>query len=371
MKIMHVVSSLGSGGAENLVCNLAVEMSGRGHSVAVLYVSDAGRLGACEAYERDMRVRLERAGVQVVELGHFSRRNPIAGGARMRREIDRFSPDVVHAHLFFGLVFFGLALKWVPCVYTHHNIRFGFGRRLFPFFNMYVSRYIAICKATEAELRPLTKRPIDLVYNAISLEKSVPRPECLLPEKFSLISVGRLSPQKNYSLLIKAIAMLLERRPNLSGKVELRIAGEGDQRPEIEAIISAYNLGDVISLLGVRQDVSDLLAASDLFLMSSDYEGLPIALLEAIGAGLPVVVTDVGGNREIVEKTGAGRLVPAGDARALSLAVENLLDNESERMEFGRRGRAAIGQFGLGHAVEQHLALYSEAINRSPRPNKV
>lgn len=153
-----------------------------------------------------------------------------------------------------------------------------------------------------------------------------------------LLSVGRLVHEKAYEVLIQAIHMVVQEYPD----VVLGIAGSGVLADELQRLIDSLQLSEKIHLLGNHRDVPSLMANADIFVMSSRSEGLPMALLEAMGAGLPVIVTQVGGLGEVVEDHSHGRLVPAEDPRKLAQAILELLRDPALRTRMGRNARRRI-----------------------------
>jgi len=148
----------------------------------------------------------------------------------------------------------------------------------------------------------------------------------LRPEGSVLIgSVGRLDDQKGYEYLIRAARRVVDVYP----QARFAIAGEGPRREELGRLIERLGLGEHFHLCGFQASVADFIAALDLFVSSSRWEGLPLAIVEAMLLGKPVVATDVGGNREIVEQGRTGLLVKAEDPPALAAAILRMLDPEA------------------------------------------
>ena len=154
--------------------------------------------------------------------------------------------------------------------------------------------------------------------------------------------MARLEPQKNPELLAEACSALQH-------PAELLIAGEGSLRPQLEKHSG-------VTLLGVRSDIPELMADADVFALSSDYEGHPVALLEAMAAGLPVVATAVGGVPEIVGD--AGLLVPPRNIEAFRNALLQLQHDPSLREELSRRARERSRSFGVDTMVDSYSAVY-------------
>jgi glycosyltransferase involved in cell wall biosynthesis len=172
-----------------------------------------------------------------------------------------------------------------------------------------------------------------------------------------LIAVGRLKAPKDFLTLMRAFAELPE------GSFEALIVGDGPDRAAVEAEIHSLRLDGRVRLAGERDDVPALLAASDVFVLSSRSEGLPVSVLEAMAAELPVVASDVGGLRELVVDGETGILVPPGDAEALAAALGRLVEDRDLRRRLGAAGRArAETLFDLGAFRRAHVELYEREL---------
>jgi glycosyltransferase involved in cell wall biosynthesis len=175
-----------------------------------------------------------------------------------------------------------------------------------------------------------------------------------------LIAVGRLKAPKDFLTLIHAFAALPE------GSFEALIVGEGPDRPVVEAEIRRLGLDGRVQLLGERSDVPALLADSDVFVLSSRSEGLPVSVLEAMAAELPIVASRVGGLGELVVDGETGILVRAGDAPALAAAVGRLIEDRDLRRTLAAGGRArAEAFFDLAAFRRAHVELYDRQLARA------
>ena len=140
---------------------------------------------------------------------------------------------------------------------------------------------------------------------------------------------------------------------------KLLMIGDGELRPQVEDFIHQNELEDRVVLMGTRYDVPDILAASDIFVLPSRWEGLPYVVIEASMAGLPVVASRVGGIPELVEDSVTGLLVPPGNPEALSEAIQRLLDNEDLRHQMGQAGREkALREFTSDHMLAETDKIY-------------
>jgi sugar transferase (PEP-CTERM/EpsH1 system associated) len=179
-------------------------------------------------------------------------------------------------------------------------------------------------------------------------------------------NVARLDKVKDQMGLIVAFKLLREK----AGYADCRlvIAGEGPQRDELERQIVQLGLVQTVRLLGNRNDVAELLAECDIFVLSSIAEGMPVTLLEAMAARLPIVATDVGGVASVVETGTTGTLVPAGQPPALAAALSAYAEDEALRRRHGDAGYARVAaQFGLKAMVTAYVTLYDDLLGRRAR----
>lgn len=368
MRIFSLIASLAeSGGAEMLVRNLTLEYARRGHECHIAYISDAASLGAPADFENAFKDELDAAGVGYDELGHGCKSNILKGAWRFRQAIAEFDPDVVHIHLGYGLLFQALGFVRRPTVYTHHNIVFKFPVSLFKVFDRFVTRYIGICNACAKLLRRHVSRPVELIRNGVPKRFATGMRRTSVPDLISILSVGNLTDQKDYAILIKAAAILVPHFATMGRTVRFKIAGEGAARPELERLIETLGLEDSVELLGTRRDIGPLMADATLLVMSSVHEGLPITLIEASMSALPAIATDVGGCAEVVEAGMNGILVPPGNPAAIADAVLALLSDD-EKYSAASAYAEIIGQlYTLDACVEAHLSLYEEILIPSRR----
>jgi glycosyltransferase involved in cell wall biosynthesis len=364
MRILFVLASRGAGGAEILVRDLAVELRDRGVDVGIAFVSRAVDLEASPEFEADYQRALTAKSIATFDLGHECRRSPVRGSRRLHDVITQFQPDVVHIHLQYGLLF--RLLLWprrIRTIYTHHIDRFRKGRMVFRLLSFTVDHFIAISHQTERLLRSAVGDRVTRIMNAVRFPHAdAPRRMKSPMQPFQILSAGGLYPQKDYPTLVRVATRLLADRPDLSGRIRFLLAGGGPEREPLEQQISDARLDSTIVLLGTRTDVPQLMAQSDLLLMTSAYEGLPITLIEAMHAGLPLVATDVGGCSEIVDHGHNGFLAGSGDETALARYVQNLIDDPDLRLRFSRASKAKAQQFSMAANAEHHLALYRRVL---------
>lgn len=170
-----------------------------------------------------------------------------------------------------------------------------------------------------------------------------------------LISTGRLTEQKGYIYLIKAISIL-----SSEIDVELWIFGDGDQRPELENLIQKLNIQNQVKLLGHNKDACSFYKDFDVFISSSNYEGFPTVILEAMALNLPVIATDVSGSRELIINMKTGLLVPPKKPIEIHKALEYYYFNYEKAREFASNAREFVKEFGIENIVKEYQKIYQK-----------
>ncbi len=362
MHVLQMIDLLRVGGAQKLVETFALHAASYDMQVSVLSLH--------EDPQSPIRETLLDAGVDVFNfpaphlLNHDRWRAVLA-----HFEARRY--DVVQTHLVYANIVGGAAGGWTgtPVVATLHSVsvdprfRSPLRRALETFTLRRVAGVVAVGgEVARAHAKRVGKRPIEVIPNAVPEIPPLPPAErdalrarlgCT-PDNLVLIAVGRLAPPKGYPDLLKAFARLLSRVPS----ARLWIVGDGVLRDELRTLAHRSGLGETVRFLGRRNDVPALLSAADVFVNASRWEGLPLALLEAMMAGLPVVATAVG-DVPFVLIPGAGRLVPPGDPAALEAALLPLLEAPSLRRRMGKTAQEhARRTYGIDAWMRRLRALY-------------
>jgi glycosyltransferase involved in cell wall biosynthesis/SAM-dependent methyltransferase len=367
-RILLVSNGLQLGGAEQQLAELAIRLHRRGWLVEVVSLRPGGAF----------LEKLEQSSIRVHQLDWHPRRPHRF--LRLAGIVREFRPQIVHAHLAYANLAARLCRPFCPMpvlICTAHSV-YEHTRKLDLRGNILDLLYRhtdGLCDLTtivcEAGARRYVKdrlvaaERIRVVYNGVDFSKFHNRSDSA-EEKFRWISVGRLSSVKDYPTMLRAFALSLQmsERPQA-----LKIVGGGDQAEALVRLAGQLNLMEHVEFLGSRTDIPELLADSDALLQSSEWEGFPIVLLEAAAASLPVVVTDVGGNREIVVEGKTGFLTPPGDSAALAQRMQQLLElPDSQRRELGSAARSrALEQFSIDKILDQWEEIYATMLDSQGR----
>lgn len=364
MRICSIVNSLTTGGAEVLVSALSAEFARLGDRPLVIALCDAQTVGNSRETEQRMAQEIEAAGGEFVSLGLPVSRNPLAGAKGLKKALSRFSPQIVHAHTVRALPMLALARTHAPVLLTHHNTRLPFPPWMFRLCDRMTNGYVAIGAEVESILQNHARKPIVRIPNAASRMFKTGDPRSLGPARKTILSVGAISRQKNYELLIE-VAEALKTANAFDQIPRFRVAGGGAELLSLKAKVAERQLDDVVEFLGERSDVPQLMQDSDLYLNVSLYEGMPLTLLEAMASGLPIVATDVPGNRELVNDEVNGMKAPLGDADAISKAISAVLSDRELYESLSKGAIMKSEDFSIETAAKKHRELYESFVSVS------
>jgi glycosyltransferase involved in cell wall biosynthesis len=344
------------------------------HVVALVGALPEGRFAVDVACPRGSLTwtRLEgRPGIELHEIQ--AHRRPAPGDARSWRVLNRLAgrAELVHVHSskagFLGrLAAFGRG-KRRACVFTPHGWSFwaanGAEAQLYVGLERLAAHWCHAIVALSGDERDAgleagvgRREQYRVIPNGVALERfSLPRS----PARGRIWMGGRLPPPKRPDLAVRALARARANMP----EAELHVVGDGPLRPDAERLAAQLGVGEAVRFLGHREDVPELLAEAECALLASDYEGCPLAVVEAMAAGVPVVATEAGGVAELVEQGRTGALGAHGDAEALAAALEEVLAEPPRAAEMGAEGRrVAEERLSLERMVESTVALYDEIL---------
>ncbi|HEX2685581.1 MAG TPA: glycosyltransferase [Kofleriaceae bacterium] len=367
--VVHILSSFGMGGQERVAFDLAVSQLRAGWRVAALSLAPPpdGPLAA-EFHAAGIavdRVARPRPGVDPVLV------------LRLARWLRTHRVDLVHTHNRMALIYGAPAgrLAGARVVHTKHGNNPKGGTRLFAgkLSARLVDAFVAVSAETAEFARKrneIDERRLMVIANGIELGRFHPEPAArarvrnelgIAGDAWVIGTVGRIATEKNQALLLRAMA------PLLGPKVRLIVAGDGPLLPALSELAGTLGVTQLTHLLGARRDVPDVLNALDVFVMSSDTEGLPLVVLEAMATSLPVVSTSVGGIPNVLEEGQTGFLVPAGDEAALRHRVEKLYSDPAASRACGARARsAAVTRFSAERMQRDYLELYTRVLSVNP-----
>jgi len=369
VRILLLSTSMGMGGADQQLLSAAIGLRDRGHEVRIVSLTPLGEMGA----------RARAAGLSTESLGMQRGIADPRGLTRLVRLVRAWRPAVLHSHMLHANLMARAVRLFAPVpavVSTIHNIYEGGRLRMLGYrlTNGLVDHVTIISQAAADRFVREGIVPaslLEVVPNGVDTDRyrSVPpgarerlRQSLGLGAEFAWLAVGRFEAAKDYPNMLRAFARVREEQ---RGAV-LVLVGRGSLQAETEALAATLGLEGRVRFVGTREDVPEFMTVGDGYVMSSAWEGMPMVLLEAAAAGLPIVATRVGGNQEVIRDGATGFLVPPGDDGALGAAMLRLMAlPETERRAMGARGRDHVRQhYGLGRVVDRYEAVYREVLRR-------
>jgi glycosyltransferase involved in cell wall biosynthesis len=367
-RVLWLTKGLGRGGAERLLTTSAAHLDNGRFSVEVAYLLP----------EKDAFVgRLEERGMTV----HCLRASrDVAPGwvVRLRQLLRDGEYTLVHTHSPLSAAVVRLvAPRGLKVVHTEHNMWDRYRRSTYWANALTYRRNDAVIAVSHAVADSVPRRflPAGLqqagptvVIHGTDLESSTEsrldrqsaRAALGLPQDVPVVgTVGNLTPKKDHQTLVTAFAAVRRQVP----EARLCVIGSGPLQGQLQRWVHDAGIADVTVLAGTRDDAPDLLPAFDVFALSSRFEGLSIALVEALAAGVPAVATRVGGVPEVLADSGAGLMVPAGDPTALAEALRTVLTDDERRRSMSADASARATAFDVRSAVRDIEALYDEVLS--------
>ncbi|ATY86365.1 glycosyltransferase family 1 protein [Kyrpidia spormannii] len=365
MKLFYLITRSEQGGAQTHVLDLIRGF--RGRADIVLGVGEEGYLAE----------QVRDSGIDVHVLPHLVQ--PVSPAKdwlalwEINSLIRKFQPDLVHAHSskagFLGRL--AAYRAGVPAVFTAHGWAFAdgvpWGRKIVATVSerragRWCERIITVSEADRIlALRHRIADENTLVTIRNGIADTPRRAEPTNTDEPRIVMVARFARPKDQSLLIRALE-------GLNGEFSLSFVGDGPTRREMEALTANSSICHRITFLGARADVAELLAKAHVFVLTSNWEGFPISILEAMRAGLPVVASDVGGVCEAVVDGETGYLVPRGDEVTLRDRLKRLITNPDLRTRMGQAGRRRYEQhFTLDKMLNRTWQVYEEVLREHRR----
>ena len=355
---------MGGGGAERVVSLLSGALAEKGNDVTVFTL-----VGGESFYPLNPKIHFESVGISV------NRKNKLTAAFSkikffpksffaIRKKLRKEKYDVVISMLTECDILVGLCRRFgVKCKHICSERNDPTRRK---------PSYMRLLKKTykKSSLFVCQGKRVYDYYDCVpeSIKKIIPNPidgetlpERIITDSKRVVGVGRLNKQKNFPLLIKSFASLGDDFKDF----RLDIYGEGPERKALEELIENLNVKDRVTLCGAQKNVKELISDAEMFVMSSDYEGFPNALLEAMAIGLPVISTDfsTGIASELIDKEN-GAVIPVGDEAALTDAMRTLLSDKEKRISMGENNREKCKRFYTPNILAEWESAIDEVVGR-------
>ncbi|WP_109484683.1 glycosyltransferase [Occallatibacter savannae] len=365
MHIAYLIPTIDRiGGAERQLLLLANGMAERGWRVTLISLYGDGQ---------PLANQLTAANLSFISLGMTSGLSDAHGWNTLRQLIKSAPPDILHSHLAQAALM-GRGIRAIAplrvLIDTIHSPATGSstrrrGYRLTSSIPDCVTAVSRTAARTWLDAGIVDERTITVIPNGIDSRrwplKTTGARRSNRSDEFRWLAVGRLEPVKDYATMLHAFAMLPQ-------TARLSICGSGPLENELRALATRLDLQERVLFLGFQTNLAQLMQAHDAFVLSSRWEGLPMALLEASACGLPAVFTDIDGCREVLTSSSLPT-APVGNPKALAIAMKALMNlPESARIELGHRGRKQIvSRFDLSSVLDQWELLYRQLLAKNPK----
>lgn len=353
MKILQVIPYFCFGGAETMCENLTYALRKLGHEVCVVSLY----------HERTpISRRMEEAGVRILYLDKKFGMD-VSMVPKLTKIMKQEKPDAVHTHL--DVVKYAAAAAKLAgvkkCVHTVHNVAEkeaeGLARRInHVYFRLGLAKPVALSpqvQQTIAQVYSVEIGGIPVIYNGVDLSRCLPKEGYEASKPVRLLHIGRFNEQKNHAALLRSFRKVLQKYPD----TRLELLGDGELFEETRRYAQELGIAEKVQFHGSQSNVYPYLQNADIFLLPSDYEGMPMTIIEAMGTGLPVLATAVGGVPDMIEQEKSGLLVPC-DENAVCEACCRLISDPELRQRLGQQARQDSLRFSAEHMAKEYCRLY-------------
>ena len=358
MKVIQVIPTLELAGAERMCEALTLELKKRNIDVQVvcLFYSDT-----------PISRRLIQEGIKVTFL------NKRAGIdlsiiRKLKKIFAQECPDVVHSHLN-AQKYVALAARHMSMtlfVHTVHNVAHKELTKMEMFLAKHLYKRdqvipVALSNAIQESIADVYGIPLDsipIIFNGIDLSKCMPKTTYMIEEKVRVLHIGRFADQKNHKGLVDAFKIFHSNRPNSV----LNLIGDGENFDEIIKYVEDNQLKDFVLFLGKKADVYKYINEADIFILPSIYEGVPITLIEAMGTGVPIIATNVGGIPDMLENN-RDAILTSVSSEELSYSLVALSDDFKLRKKIGENALARAKSFSSEEMACKYIEIYRGGTN--------
>jgi len=349
IKVLEIIDSLGSGGAESLLKNFVLEAKKNkifNIEIATLYSNAI------------FKEEIKNAGIPVWDL-NLEYKYDLRVIIKLIKLIKKKKYNIVHVHLFPANIFVAVAslflpkdIKWIFSEHSVYNRRRSF--KIFKILDSFTyGRYlkiICVSKQVQSALlnwMPSTKGKTKVVSNAVPVSGLLEIRNCKI---YDILFVGRLTQAKGVDVLLRAIKIL---KNKYSKNLKIAIVGDGPLKENLNNLTAELGVNGEVKFLGVRKDIEELMVSSKIFVLPSRWEGLPMVILEAMSRGMSIIATKVGGIPELIENGKEGILISPEDSETLARAISSLLKNEELQEKLSQ---AAYEKVRENYSIETYSA---------------
>lgn len=383
IKVVHILNTLAIGGAENCVRLLVSHLDRQRFSPLVICTIEGGPY-AEELARQGVRVKVLKRKRRSILLFPLFCWDVMTTLIQLYIFLKKEKPDILQTHLPVSAYLGIIAGKFVGIphlIFTFHSsnliprrgkksLRSWVRLKLIRFLCLKVEIIVAVSKAIQEKLSEVIAKSISnilLIPNGIDMARFIKwghgekiKKELGIDENCLLVTtIGNLRVEKNQAMLLKVVSKLIKVFP----MVRVLIVGEGLLKNQLSILRNEFGLSQYVHFLGLRHDIPDILDATDIFVSTSFWEGLPLSILEAMAAGIPVVATNVPGIQEVLLDD-SGVLVGLDDPEEMERALSLLIEDRNRRSELGAKGRKRVEEvYSLEAYINRWETLYEELIS--------
>lgn len=363
IRVLMLSTGFDMGGAERQIADLSKALVERGYEVKIVSLTPLGHLAA--------QARSQGLDVQSVYAGRKA--NP-AMLFQLYRVMRQWQPDIVHGHLIHANILSRIMCVLIPVpvvISTVHSYNEGkrWARTAYRLTERWVDKTVFVSGMSRKrylKMGAVQASKTEVIPNGIDFsgfcpnhaDRSRARAELGVGDRFVWLAAGRLEKAKDYPTMLKAFAEVLQVWPH----ADLLIAGEGTLKTELQLLADQLGIANHVKFLGLREDVSRLMAAADAFVLSSRYEGFGRVLVEAMACGLPVVSTACGGPEEILQQGRLGHLVSVGEASQLAGAMLQVMQSQSDSSRLEAASEYVRHSYEHDSVTREWMRLYDRLL---------
>ena len=357
MKVIQVIPNLYMGGAEIMCETLTLELVKNGVEVKIVSLYN---------YETPISQRLIQAGVDIVFL-EKKRGMDLSIIKKLKKIFEQEKPDVVHSHLN-AQKYAMIAAQQVAVPTRVHTVHSVADKELSRIDKILARRFYKKQRVVPVALSELIQQTIVNVYgilpasvpiilNGINLSNCLPKHDYCIEKTIKLLHIGRFSEEKNHKGLIDAFKIFHSIKPNSV----LELIGNGNTFKEIKKYVADQDLESAVLFLGMKTNVYQYINAADIFILSSLYEGIPMTLIEAMGTGIPIVTTNVGGIPNMLSNNDSA-LLTSVDSQEIADNLIRLSEDVILRRKLGQNALARSQQFSSREMARQYIEVYQRGV---------
>lgn len=352
MKIIQVMPDFGLAGAETMVENLACGLAAEGHDVLVISLYDL---------HTAITDRIENRGIKIEYLGKKRGFDPSIV-KKLQKIIKAYQPDVIHTHRYvLPYAFIASIGMKVKRIHTVHNIAQKEQTKIGKAINKVLFRHfkvipVALSEEVQKTIEQVYEIPvyrIPVVFNGIDLSRCKVKESYTKKKLFKVLHIGRFMAVKNHTVLLRSFARFAQQHTD----VRLELLGDGELKEEMMRLAQELNLMEKVEFAGLQSNVYPWLHDADVFILPSEFEGMPMTLIEAMGTALPIIASDVGGIPDMLADKKEALLIQPKEECIIE-ALELLYNNEDKREYLGQSALRKSVVFSAQTMARKYIDIY-------------